>query len=93
MFVGSPDALRARVTENAAADTQQGAQHYAQQSGRETGQTGATACDETNNPAEDPAPRNPLQLANIDDTLPAVASRCGVTAPLAQLAEQLTLNQ
>ena len=42
MLVAPPEAMRATGTDGAAADSARGAQHQAQQSGREMGRTGAT---------------------------------------------------
>ncbi len=65
----------------------------AQQSGRDLSQEDATECEKL---AEDHGQincSNPLRLAEIGDTLLHGTSPCDHPAPLAQLAEQLTLNQ
>ncbi len=53
----------------------------------------ATGCESTTETEETITVPNPLRVADIGDTLLPSASQCDVDAPLAQLAEQLTLNQ
>ena len=93
LLAGPSEALAATGTDDVTPEPPGGAQRQAQRADRETRRTAATPCDETDNPPRNTAPPNPLQIAKIDDTLPPVASPCGATASLAQLAEQLTLNQ
>jgi len=63
MFTDPPEALRATGTDDAAADTLTGAQRQAQQSQRETRRMGATACDES----EQPATPIPLRIAGLGE--------------------------
>ena len=65
----------------------------AQQSGRDSVQDGAAECDEIDDGAGRVSSPNPLRLAEIGGTLLGGSSQCDDQAPLAQLAEQLTLNQ
>ena len=65
----------------------------AQQSGRETASTGAKPCDDPQEESPDDDSPNPLRIEEIDDTLRGSLGLCPSPAPLAQLAEQLTLNQ
>ena len=65
----------------------------AQRAGRESLQSGATVCEDKGGIEPTQLLPNPLRLTEIDDTLRITATECDAAAPLAQLAEQLTLNQ
>ena len=67
MFTDPPEALRATGMDDAAADPPIGAQHQAQQSDRETGRTGATACDEGAEPEAQRESPKPLAIADLSD--------------------------
>ena len=84
------DVVRATGTDDATSD---GAQRQAQRAGRETLPDGARACAGDSIADVKDEPPNPLRIEEISDKLLAPASPCDVDAPLAQLAEQLTLNQ
>ena len=70
-----------------------GAQQQAQQSGRETVRSQCETVQTDKDCTTDCKSPNPLRLTEIDDTLRITATECDAAAPLAQLAEQLTLNQ
>ena len=65
----------------------------AQRAGRESLQSDATVCEDKGGIEPTQLLPNPLRLTEIDDTLRITATECDAAAPLAQLAEQLTLNQ
>ena len=69
------------------------AQRRTQRAGCESVQTDATGYEETEGPETNDPSLNPLRVAEIDDKLLSAATQCDAAAPLAQLAEQLTLNQ
>ena len=65
----------------------------AQQSGRETAPTSAKRCDDPQEESPEDDSHNPLRIAKIGGKLLGSVRVCSASAPLAQLAEQLTLNQ
>ena len=69
------------------------AQLQAQQSGRDSLRTGARPSEDSDESLNNKSAPNPLRIAEIGDTLLNPATPCDAAAPLAQLAEQLTLNQ
>ncbi len=69
LLIAPPEALRATGTDNATADTPNGAQRQAQRAGRETRQSGARGCDDTTNTAAQKKTPKSLRVADLGDDM------------------------
>ena len=76
MLVAPPEAMRATGTDGVAADASRGAQHQAQQSGRETGRRDATGRDARAKSAAQRESSKSLQIADLGDDVQPVATGC-----------------
>ena len=95
MATDQPDRMRATGTDDVTIledDGEQRASHM-QRAGRDTQRTGATSCDELAQPAILKITEKPGETRAGCDPVPSGTMPCTHLAPLAQSAEQLTLNQ
>jgi hypothetical protein len=95
MLSDQPEVIRATGTDDLAIledDSEPSAAHV-QRAARETGQTGATPCDQPAQPPILQISQNPDKTGASCDPVPSATIPCTPMAPLAQLAERLTLNQ
>ena len=89
----SPSYIQTHAPRSAGPRARARVEKKAQRAGRESLQSGATVCEDKGGIEPTQLLPNPLRLTEIDDTLRITATECDAAAPLAQLAEQLTLNQ
>jgi hypothetical protein len=95
MISNQPEVIRATGTDDLGILEDGGEQSaaHAQRTARETGQSVATPCDQPAQPPILQISQNPDKTGASCDPVPSATMPCINTAPLAQLAERLTLNQ
>ena len=76
LLAGPPEALRATGTDNATADTPNGAQRQTQRAGREYRQSGARGCDDATNPTVQNKTHKPLRAEDLCEEVPCDATEC-----------------